>query len=347
MSDKVLVYIDQFKGSALPASWESLGVGLGLAEKLGGGLTAIVVGAGAKIVAEQAFQYGAATVLFADDPSLADYRPEPYTALLAKVAKEHACEVLLFPTTSRGRELAAMSAIDLGSGVLADVTALEAQDGQIVVTRPVYGGKLLAKAVCSASPQIITTRGRAFEKPQLDPARTGLPVKVEAALPESAIATKVVEYTQAEGQVSLADAGVIVSGGRGMANNPSLTPPSGMDEKQAEIWRAQQGFKLLGELAAVLGGAVGASRAAVDAGYVPYAHQVGQTGKVVTPDLYIACGISGAIQHQAGMRNSKVIVAINKDAEAPIFKLSRFGVVGDLHAILPPLTDALRKRLGK
>jgi electron transfer flavoprotein alpha subunit len=170
---------------------------------------------------------------------------------------------------------------------------------------------------------------------------------VDAALPESAIATRVVEYSQAEGQVSLADAGVIVSGGRGMANNPSLTPPSGMDEKQAEIWRAQQGFKMLGELAAVLGGAVGASRAAVDAGYIPYAHQVGQTGKVVTPDLYIACGISGAIQHQAGMRNSKLIVAINKDAEAPIFKLSRFGVVGDLFAILPPLTEAFRKRLGK
>jgi electron transfer flavoprotein alpha subunit len=347
MSDKVLVYIDQFKGSALPASWESLGVGHRLAEKLGGGLAAIVVGAGAKTVAEQVFQYGADTVLFADDPSLADYRPEPYTALLAKVARERLCEILLFPTTTRGRELAAMSAIDLDSGVLADVTALETQDGRIIATRPVYGGKLLTKAVCSASPQIITTRGRAFEKPQPDPARTGSPVHVDAALPESAIATRVVEYSQAEGQVSLADAGVIVSGGRGMANNPSLTPPSGMDEKQAEIWRAQQGFKMLGELAAVLGGAVGASRAAVDAGYIPYAHQVGQTGKVVTPDLYIACGISGAIQHQAGMRNSKLIVAINKDAEAPIFKLSRFGVVGDLFAILPPLTEAFRKRLGK
>jgi len=147
--------------------------------------------------------------------------------------------------------------------------------------------------------------------------------------------------------VSLNDAAVIVSGGRGVANNPSLTPPAGMDEKQAEIWRAQQGFKLVGDLAAVLGGAVGASRAAVDAGYIPYSHQVGQTGKVVSPDLYIAAGISGAIQHQAGMRSSKVIVAINKDADAPIFKLARYGVVGDLYAILPALTEALRKRLGK
>ena len=141
---------------------------------------------------------------------------------------------------------------------------------------------------------------------------------------------------------------IIVSGGRGVANNPGLTPPAEIsDEKEQEIWRAQQGFELVRGLAEVLGAAVGASRAAVDAGYIPYAHQVGQTGKVVTPDLYIACGISGAIQHLAGMRTSKNIVAINKDAEAPIFKLARFGVVGDMHKIVPALTEALRERLGK
>ena len=154
-------------------------------------------------------------------------------------------------------------------------------------------------------------------------------------------------YAQSGGGVSLTDAGVIVSGGRGVASNPKLTPPAGMDEKQAEIWRAQQGFKLVGDLAGVLGGAVGASRAAVDAGYVPYSHQVGQTGKVVSPDLYIACGISGAIQHLAGMRTSKMIVAINKDADAPIYKVARYGVVGDLHQILPLLTAAFKTKLGK
>ncbi len=150
------------------------------------------------------------------------------------------------------------------------------------------------------------------------------------------------------GGVSLADAAVVVSGGRGTSNNPALEPPADVtDEKEQEIWRAQQGFELIRELAEVLGAAVGASRAAVDAGYIPYAHQVGQTGKVVSPDLYIACGISGAIQHLAGMRTAKTIVAINKDADAPIFSLARFGVVGDLHQVVPALTAALRERLGK
>lgn len=347
MGNKILVYIDQYKGEALPTSWETLGAGHELAEKLGGEVSALVVGKGAEAVAGQAFQYGASEVLYADDPTLEDYRPEPYTALIASVANEQAPEVILFPTTTRGRELAAMSAIDLQTGVLADVTVLDVEDGKVVATRPVYAGKLLSRVFCEAKPQIITTRVRAFEKPQMDAGRTGPPRQVAAPVAEDAIATKVIDTVKGEEGVSLADAGVIVSGGRGVANNPELEPPGGLDEKEAEIWRAQQGFELVGELAKVLGGAVGASRAAVDAGYIPYAHQVGQTGKVVTPDLYIACGISGAIQHLAGMRNSKVIVAINKDPDAPIFKLARFGVVGDLHKVLPALTEAFKQRLGK
>jgi electron transfer flavoprotein alpha subunit len=158
----------------------------------------------------------------------------------------------------------------------------------------------------------------------------------------------VLEYVQSEGGVSLTSANVIVSGGRGISNQPSLTPPPEItDDKEKDIWRAQQGFKLLSELADVLGAAVGASRAAVDARYIAYEHQVGQTGKLVAPDLYIACGISGAIQHLAGMRTSKLLVAINKDPDAPIFQLARYGVVGDMFDILPPLTTAFRKRLGK
>lgn len=347
MANRIWVYVDQFKGAAHPTSWEALGAAKSLAGQLGGGVTAIVAGAGVKDVAEKAFHFGADEVVWADDSTFADYRAEPFASLVSKLAQEGQPEVILFPTTTRGRELAAMIAVDLKTGVMPEVTALEVQDGKVIATRPIYAGKLLAKAICSTRPQIITLRTRAFPKAAEDASRSGTPTPVAPVIPESAISTKVLGYTQSGGGVSLGDAAVIVSGGRGVSNNPALTSPAGLNEKDAEIWRAQQGFKLIGELANVLNAAVGASRAAVDAGYIPYAQQVGQTGKVVSPDLYIACGISGAIQHQAGMRTSKVIVAINKDPESPIFKMARFGVVGDLFQILPPLTEALRKRLGK
>jgi len=334
------VYVDHFKGTALPASWEAIGVGKTL-----GTVKALVFGSGVEALAKTAFEYGADEVLLADDPALADYRAEAFAATLGKLAADGAPDLLLFPTTTRGRELAGMAAIDLKTGVMVDVIALEAADGKITVTRPIYAGKLLTKETCSSKPQIITLRGRAFPKPAQQAGKSGTLTKVSAAAGD--FLTKVEGYTTAEGGVSLTDAGVIVSGGRGVSNNPALTPPAGLDEKQAEVWRAQQGFALVKDLAAVLGAAVGASRAAVDAGYIPYPNQVGQTGKVVSPDVYIACGISGAIQHLAGMRTSKVIVAINKDAEAPIFKLARYGVVGDLFQILPALSAAFKKKLGK
>ncbi len=345
MANKIWVYIDQFKGQALPSSWEGIGAGLSVAGELGGGVTALVFGEGVGGIAQEAFQYGADEVIVADDATLADYRSEPYTALLSKLAAEQSPEVILFPTTTRGRELAGMSAVDLESGVLVDITALEVQDGTVLATRPVYAGKLLAKVQCSAKPQIITLRGRAFAKPEADESLSGTLTKVDPVLAEDDIAVKVMDYTTTEAGVSLTDAAVIVSGGRGVSNNPNLDAPGDLSEEEQEVWRAQQGFALVNDLAGVLGAAVGASRAAVDAGYIPYVNQVGQTGKVVSPDFYIACGISGAIQHLAGMRTSKLIVAINKDADAPIFKLARFGVVGDLFDILPPLTEALRGKL--
>ncbi len=336
---KTWVYIDHFKGEALPASWEAIGVGKTL-----GNVAALIFGSGVEGLAQSAFEYGADEVLLADDAALADFRAEAYASTLSKLASEHSPDLILLPTTSRGRELAAMAAMDLNTGVLVDVTALEADGDRVVATRPIYAGKLLEKTVCNAKPQIVTLRGRAFPKPEAQSGRSGTLTKVTAA---AEARTNVEGYATTGGGVSLTDAGVIVSGGRGTSNNPALTPPAGLDEKQAEIWRAQEGFKLVGALAAVLGGALGASRAAVDAGYIPYAHQVGQTGKVVSPDLYIACGISGAIQHLAGMRTSKMIVAINKDPEAPIFKVARYGVVGDMHQIVPALTEAFKKKLGK
>ena len=344
---KILVYIDQFKGEALPASWEVLSAAFALSVKMGGDVIALAVGEGSQGVAEKAFPYGVTSAFYADDATLTDYRAEPFAGIVTKVARQEDVGVLLLPTTSRGRELAAMCAIDLETGVMPDVTALDVVDGKILATRPVYAGKLISQVVCDAEPAVITTRVRAFKKPQGDASLSGSATLVEPVMAPDEIRTTVTGYSEAAGGVSLTDAGVIVSGGRGVSNNPNLEPPGDLDEKAAEVWRAQQGFKLVGDLASVLGAAVGASRAAVDAGYVPYEHQVGQTGKVVSPDLYIAAGISGAIQHLAGMRTSKVIVAVNKDPDAPIFKLARFGVVGDLYNILPPLTEALRKRLGK
>lgn len=328
MADKVWVYIDQFKGKATPASWEALGAAEELAGALGGGVTAVVLGAGVAEVAKEAFEHGATTVLLCDDPTLADYRPEPYAAVLAKTAAEQKPEVILGPTNTRVRDTFGMASIDLGTGVIVDAIAIEPKDGTLQVTRPVYAGKLMSREMCIAKrPQMVTVRARAYALPAVTAGKSGKLVKVSPALAEEAITTKVVDYVVEEGQVSVDGAAVIVSGGRGV-NGP-------------------EGFEPVRKLSAVLGAAVGASRAAVDAGWIPYLHQIGQTGKVVAPDLYIAAGISGAVQHQAGMRTSKVIVAINKDREAPIFNLAKYGVVGDLFEILPALTDEFKKRLGK
>ncbi len=336
---KTLIYIDHFKGEVQPASWEALGVA-----KSFGSASAVIFGTGLDALVKTAFEFGADEVLTADDSALTDYRAEAFASTLSALASSSMPDLILFPTTSRTRELAAMLAVDLNSGVLVDVTALAMEGDKLIATRPIYEGKLLEKTTCSGKPVIATLRARAFPRPAQDASKSGSATKVAA---KTDAPTTVEGYTVAEAVVNLGDAGVIVSGGRGVSNNPSLTPPAGMDEKQAEIWRAQQGFKLVGELATILGGAVGASRAAVDGGYIPYSHQVGQTGKVVTPDLYIACGISGAIQHLVGMRNAKVVVAINKDGDAPIFTQARYGVVGDLFAIVPALTEAFKKKLGK
>ncbi len=336
---KTFVYIDHFKGEAQPASWEALGLA-----KSFGAATALVFGSGVDEVVKAAFEYGADEVLLADDSALLDYRAETYASTLSALASSLSPDLILFPTTTRTRELAAMSAVDLNSNVITDATAVEGSGDSILVTRPIYEAKLFEKVTASGKPQLITLRGRAFLKPEQQEGKTGKITKVDA---KTDVLTSVEGYNVAEVGVSLNDAGIIVSGGRGVSNNSSLQPPAGLDDKQAEIWKAQQGFKLVGELASVLGGAVGASRAAVDAGYIPYSNQVGQTGKVVAPDLYIACGISGAIQHLAGIRSAKMVVAINKDADAPIFKVARYGVVGDLFVIVPALTEAFKKKLGK
>jgi electron transfer flavoprotein alpha subunit len=273
--------------------------------------------------------HGADEVLVADDATLADFRVEPYAALLVKLARERAPAVILAGATTAGRDLLGAVAADLGTGCIADVIGVKWTDGVVRAVKPVYAGKLLSDVAFAAGkqPQLVTLRPRAFPKPDPDASRTGTVTNVAPALAEDAIGVKVVDYLIEQGQVSLTDAKIIVSGGRGVGG--------------------AEGFAPVRDLAVVLGGAMGASRAAVDAGWIPYAHQVGQTGKTVSPDLYIAAGISGSIQHQAGMRSSKVIVAVNKDPDAPIFKLARYGVVGDLFKVLPAVTAEFKKRLGK
>jgi len=336
---KSLVYVDHFKGLVQPASWEALGV----AKSLGTAI-AVVFGTGLDDVCNTAFEMGADEVLLADDASLVDYRAEAFASTLVSISTSQSPDLILLPTTTRTREFAAMAAVDLNTGVLVDLTGLVSEGSQLKATRPIYEGKLAEQVVCFGKPVIVTLRARAFPRPSGDPSRTGKPSKVPARTESP---TSLVGYEVAEQALSVSDASIVASGGRGVSNNPTLTPPSGLDERGTEIWRAQQGFKLIGDLAAILGGAVGASRAAVDGGYIPYSHQVGQTGRVIAPDLYIACGISGAIQHLVGIRSAKLVVAINKDAEAPIFKVARYGVVGDLFEIVPALTEAFKQKRGK
>jgi len=336
---KTFVYVDHFKGEIQPASWEAIGLGKTL-----GSVSAVVFGSGVDAVVKTAFEYGADEVFVADDPALEDFRAEPYASTFSALVSSQSPDLVLFPITARTRELAAMSAVDLNTGVLTDISALEMDGDTLIATRPIYEGKVMEKTVCSAKPVLASIRPRFFPKSERDESKSGTATKVEV---KTDSLTTIEGYSASEAAVNLGDAPVIVSGGRGVSNNPSLTPPDGLSEGEAEIWRAHQGFALIGDLANVLGGAVGASRAAVDGGYIPYAHQVGQTGKVVTPDLYIACGISGAIQHLVGMRNAKVIVAINKDADAPIFTQARYGVVGDLFKIVPALTAEFKKKFGK
>jgi electron transfer flavoprotein alpha subunit len=343
----VYVWIETFGGKALPSSWEALGAGKSIAEKLGVPATALVFGENAAAIASEAAQYGADKVIISEDATLKDFRLEPYAALLVKLVQDNQPKAVLAIASGRGRELLAAAAADTDSPLVTEVTGLEVgENGGLKVVRPAYAGKVLSEVTLEPDgTQFAALRGRAFKATTPNTGATADVTTVPAVLAEDAIATKIESFEAEVGSVNLTDAAIIVSGGRAMANNPKDAPAGVTD---AAVWKAQDGFEnTLKPLADVLGAAIGASRAAVDAGYIPYAHQVGQTGKTVSPDLYIACGISGAIQHQAGMRTSKVIVAINKDPEAPIFKLARYGLVGDLYKIVPALTIELKKRLGK
>jgi electron transfer flavoprotein alpha subunit len=305
-----------------------IGAGRQVADSLSGQVAACVLGDGVEKLAHEAIQQGADKAILINDATLSTYRLEAYAATLVELAQEHQPAVFLIGASSRGRELAPYVAAKLGVGLAADCVEIDMDGASLVAIRPALAGNVITRITYSdARLQMATLRRRVFEPLIPDAGRDGQVVTANPALLEDDIPTKVVEFVSREGQVNLTDANVIVSGGRGVGGS--------------------EGFEPVRALAEALGGAMGASRAAVDAGWVAYTHQVGQTGKTVQPDLYIAVGISGAIQHLAGMKTSKVVVAINKDAEAPIFKVATYGVVGDLFEIVPALTEEFRRRLGK
>ena len=320
----VWVFLENKDGNIVTGSREAISAARTVADGLGQELTGLVFGEGVSGVADAAFDLGVDTVLGADDATLASFRVEAVGPLVTKLAQEHSPSVILASASSRGRDLAAWVAADLEVGLVSDGVDVAVDGDKVKVTRPVYAGKLLSDVFATSSTQVITLRSRAFPQAE-STGKSGSATWVDAAVSEDDIPTKIVSFEGKEGTVSLTDASIIVSGGRGVGG--------------------PEGFAPVKELADTLGAALGASRAAVDAGWIPYEHQVGQTGKVVSPDLYIAAGISGAIQHQAGMRTSKIIVAINKDADAPIFKLAQYGIVGDLFKVLPALTAEFKKRL--
>jgi electron transfer flavoprotein alpha subunit len=322
----VLVWIEQAKSGPVANSWEVLGAGRKLADALGTSLVAAVIGSDTAAVAEQARTYGADTVLALNSPALADYRLSGYAAALKKAVAESGATVVLAAATTRGREVTATVACELGAGLAPDAVDLRIEGGSLVAVRSIYSNNILTDVTFSSPVQVASVRARSFPMPEAGAARGEVKV-VDPGVGD--IKEQVVEVKSSDsGEVNLTDASVIVSGGRGVAQDPA------------------KGFQLVGDLASTLGAAVGASRAAVDAGFVPYKYQVGQTGKTVKPDLYIAAGISGAIQHLAGMGSSKVIVAINKDAEAPIFEKATYGIIGDLYEVLPALNAEFKKRLG-
>jgi len=324
----VWVWVEQFRGQACGVSWEMMGEGRKLADRRNTALTACVLGHGVEDITRDAIAYGADRVFWADDPTLGVYRTAPYARVLVSLVRRYKPEIFLMGASMRGRCLASSVAAELYTGLTADCTGLEIDpdSGLLRQTRPAFGGNILATILCpNYRPQMATVRHRVFEPPAADPGRRGQVISVPAELREDQIATRVMDFVIEHSEVNLSDAKIIVSGGRGVGG--------------------PQGFGVIRELADVLGAAVGASRAAVDAGWIPYDHQVGQTGRTVRPELYIACGISGSIQHLAGMSTSRVIVAINKDPDAPIFRVADFGIAGDLFEIVPALTRQFRKKL--
>jgi len=325
----VWVFAEQKDGEIAGVVLELLGEGRKLADRLGEKLSAVLLGYGMEAAVRKLISYGADNVYLIDHPSLKKFNDESYTDIFTQLVNRYKPEIVLMGATTYGRSLGPRVASRLNTGLTADCTKLEIDPERrlLLQTRPAFGGNLMATIICpNHRPQMSTVRPKVMKAAEPDPSRIGEIIRPDVNIPGD-VRVKVIETvsTLCE-KVSLAEADIVVSGGRGLGD--------------------PKNFALVEELADVLGAAVGASRAVVDAGWVDYSHQVGQTGKTVGPRIYFACGISGAVQHLAGMSSSDTIIAINKDPEAPIFKVATFGIKGDVVEVLKALIAEFRKRLG-
>jgi electron transfer flavoprotein alpha subunit len=325
----VWVFAEQHKGGIASVALELLGEGRKLADKRNTKLSAVFIGHGITDKVKDLIAHGADIVYVADDPALKDFNDDSYAAVLTTLAKQHKPEIILAGATAIGRSFFPKVAATLYTGLTADCTVLDIDQatGHLHQTRPAFGGNIMATIVTpDHRPQMATVRHKVMKMAARNDSRTGevIEVKFNASGDARTQVLKTVE--ELTETVNICEADIIIAGGRGLGS--------------------QKNFQLLEELARSLGGAVGATRGAVDEGWIPYSHQVGQTGKTVCPKLYIACGISGAIQHLAGMQSSDVIVAINKDPDAPIFSVATYGIVGDVMEVLPIMIKTFREIRG-
>jgi len=324
MAKGVWIVAEQRDGAFRKISFELASTARKLADVVGEEVCAVLCGAGVEGIAGHLGKYGVDRVFVADDPALEPYTTDAHAMAVAKIVRENDPAILLLGASTQGKDLSARLVGKLATGLATDCTDVKIVDGKLLAIRPMYAGKCFGEVVFSTFPQMASLRPNVF--PAVENAKAGAVVKFDPALDAGQLKTKVLEVQKdTSGKADLTEANIIVTGGRGM--------------------KGSEGYPVLEELAALLGATVGASRAAVDAGWRPQSDQVGQTGKIVSPNLYIACGVSGAIQHLAGMSSSKIIVAINKDPEAPIFTKADYGIVDDLFKIVPEFTKECKKLL--
>lgn len=323
----VFVFVEQREGQLQKVSLELIGKANEIAGKLEDKVTAVVLGSGIESMCDELIHYGANEVVYVDHPMLSLYATEPYTKALTKVIKDRKPEIMLIGATSIGRDLAPRVSARIHTGLTADCTSLDIDDEtrDLLMTRPAFGGNIMATIICpDHRPQMSTVRPGVMQMLEKDESREGIKTRFIVDFTDADMNIEILEQVKETKQkINIEDATILVSGGRGMGS--------------------AENFEMLKELSNCLGGMVSASRAVVDSGWIDRDHQVGQTGKTVRPDLYIACGISGAIQHIAGMEDSELIVAINKDPQAPIFEVADIGIIGDASRIIPELIEQLKE----